>query len=248
MRSSGRLDDDAFVADRFVIPQAYGTDADPIGPAFDGYWSGERYNGWVVAYFTYEQAMAILETSLTVMEGKPFYRGRYAPELDAFVFNDGVHALEIYNGVSFRIGGRSVRLYNLGGRGNWIWQTAAQFSGRLRDGTVSDGPQERGTMNAANYPTTLDWGAVVARYKNGAEIPGAASVTVTGVDDDYVYVKHRLWSDRFSRKHMARAVSLLAAGKMSREKSSFIEQYRLFASEERPTTAAWIMKDLGFLS
>lgn len=88
----------------------------------------------------------------------------------------------------------------------------------------------------------------MARYGSGAEIPGAASVVVTGADEEYIYVKHRLWEDRFSRKHMERAVSLLAAGKMSRQKSSFIEQYRLFASEERPTTAAWIMKDLGFLS
>lgn len=103
-------------------------------------------------------------------------------------------------------------------------------------------------MNGSTYPKTLDWSAVVARYASGAAIPGAASVMVTGADDDYIYVKHRLWEDRFSRKHMERAVSLLAAGKMSRQKSSFIEQYRLFASEERPTTAAWIMKDLGFLS
>ncbi|GAC1475892.1 MAG: hypothetical protein PVSMB8_01320 [Vulcanimicrobiaceae bacterium] len=100
----------------------------------------------------------------------------------------------------------------------------------------------------AIFPRSLDWDAVVRRYANGAEIPGAASVYVTGADDDYIYVKHRLWSDRFSRKHFERAVALLDAGKMSRNKSSFIEQYRIFAAEERPTTAAWIMKDLGFLT
>lgn len=122
-----------FYADRFVIPQAYGTDDDPIGPAFEGYWTGERADGWVVAYFTFEQASIILENSLSVMEGKPFYRGRYADELDAFIFNDGIHPLEIYDGADYRIDGKTIRLYNLGGRGKWIWQTAAQFAGRLRD-------------------------------------------------------------------------------------------------------------------
>ncbi len=99
----------------------------------------------------------------------------------------------------------------------------------------------------AAFPRSLDWNAVVARYGSGALIPGAASISVTGADDEFIYVKHRLWCDRFSRKHFEKAVALLGAGKMSRDKSSFIEQYRIFATEERPTTAAWIMKDLGFL-
>ena len=45
----------------------------------------------------------------------------------------------------------------------------------------------------------LDWNAVKQRYENGADvepIPGAATLSVTGADDNCVYVKHRLWSDR----------------------------------------------------
>ncbi len=102
-------------------------------------------------------------------------------------------------------------------------------------------------MAEANFSNEFDWSKVVKRYANGAKIPGAASVGVAGADDEYIYVKHRLWSDRFSRKNIEEAVARLAAGKMTRDKSGFIEQCRIVAGDEHPTTAAWILKDLGFL-
>ncbi|GAC1475891.1 MAG: hypothetical protein NVS2B8_00330 [Vulcanimicrobiaceae bacterium] len=122
--------DAALVLGRFVIPQAYGTERDPIGSIFEGYWACERANGWAVAYFTFDQASEILRASLAVMSQADFYRGRYAADLDAFVFDDGVNRLEMYEGVDYVIDGIVRRLYNLGGRGNWIWQTAAQYEGR----------------------------------------------------------------------------------------------------------------------
>ncbi len=64
------------------------------------------------------------------MERASFYRGRYADELDAFVFNDGHNRSEIYDGEDFLVGGTIRRLSNLGGRGNWTWQTASQYEGR----------------------------------------------------------------------------------------------------------------------
>ncbi|GAC1441135.1 MAG: hypothetical protein NVS2B8_00290 [Vulcanimicrobiaceae bacterium] len=100
-------------------------------------------------------------------------------------------------------------------------------------------------------PETLDWSEVVKRYANGAElasIPGASTLAVTGADDEYIYVKHRLWKDRLSRKNIEKAVALLAAGKMARVSGDFVDQYRTFVADERPTTAATVMKDLGFLS
>lgn len=48
----------------------------------------------------------------------------------------------------------------------------------------------------------LDWDAVVARYKDGADvapIPGSSTLAVTGADEAKVYVKHRLWKDSLSR-------------------------------------------------
>lgn len=120
----------ALVPERFVIPQAYGTDTEPRGPAFEGCWSGERIKGWAVAYFTHAQASIVLAASLAVMAHEPFYRARYAAESDAFVFNDGLNRLEIYEGAWYEFAGAAVRLYNLGGRGTWIWQTASQYAGR----------------------------------------------------------------------------------------------------------------------
>lgn len=96
----------------------------------------------------------------------------------------------------------------------------------------------------------LDWSTVVERYANGADvepIPGASTLKVTGADDDYIYVKHRLWSDKLSRPNLEKAIQLLDDGKMTKKSGDFIDQYRTFVADERPTTAATVLKDLGFL-
>lgn len=96
----------------------------------------------------------------------------------------------------------------------------------------------------------LDWDVVVSRYKAGAAIepiPGAATLAVTGADDKFVYVKHRLWSDRLSRDNLTKAVDLLEQGKLTRKSGDFVDQYRTWIADERPTTAATVLKDLGYL-
>lgn len=96
----------------------------------------------------------------------------------------------------------------------------------------------------------LDWSAVKERYADGADvepIPGASTLSVTGADDEYVYVKHRLWSDTLSRSNLEKAIQLLEEGKMTKKSGDFIDQYRTFVADERPTTAATVLKDLGFL-
>jgi hypothetical protein len=96
----------------------------------------------------------------------------------------------------------------------------------------------------------LDWEALKQRYANGASIepiPGASTLAVTGVDDEAVHVKHRLWSDSLSRANLEKAVSLLDEGKMTKSSGDFIDQYRTFIADERPTTAATVLKDLGYL-
>lgn len=97
---------------------------------------------------------------------------------------------------------------------------------------------------------SLDWDDVKQRYENGAEIqpiPGSSTLSVTGADDEKVYVKHRLWKDSLSRENLEKAIGLLEAGKMTRSTGDFIDQYRTFVADERPTTAATVLKDLGFL-
>lgn len=96
----------------------------------------------------------------------------------------------------------------------------------------------------------LDWKVVVKRYKDGAQIepiPGASTLEVTGADEEKVYVKHRLWQDALSRRNLEKAVTLLEDGKMTRKSGDFIDQYRTFVEDERPTTAATVLKDLGYL-
>lgn len=97
---------------------------------------------------------------------------------------------------------------------------------------------------------SLDWDAVVQRYKDGADIepiPGASTLAVTGADEHKIYVKHRLWKDSLSRENLEKAVVLLEEGRMTRKSGDFIDQYRTFVEDERPTTAATVLKDLGYL-
>ena len=96
----------------------------------------------------------------------------------------------------------------------------------------------------------LEWSQVMDRYKNGASIepiPGASTLSVTGADEEKVYVAHRLWKDSLSRKNLEKAVTLLEQGKMTKKSGDFIDQYRTFVEDERPTTAATVLKDLGYL-
>lgn len=96
----------------------------------------------------------------------------------------------------------------------------------------------------------LDWTQVIERYRNGAELeslPGASTLAVTGADEEQVYVKHRLWTASLSRRNLERAVELLEEGRMTKVAADFIDQYRTFVEDERPTTAATVLKDLGYL-
>ena len=96
----------------------------------------------------------------------------------------------------------------------------------------------------------MDWESVVQRFKNGAvleSIPGASTLAVTGADDEKIYVTHRLWKATLSRQNLEKAVMLLEEGKMTRKSGDFIDEYRTFVADERPTTAATVLKNLGYL-
>jgi hypothetical protein len=96
----------------------------------------------------------------------------------------------------------------------------------------------------------LDWGKVLDKYRDGAEIdslPGASTISVSGADDEKIYVKHRLWKATLSRSNLERAIEMVSAGEMTRTAADFIDQYRTVIADERPTTAATVLKDLGYL-
>jgi hypothetical protein len=96
----------------------------------------------------------------------------------------------------------------------------------------------------------LDWADVVKRYENGAELPsmpGARTLQVTGADENYIYVSHRLWKAKLTRAYLEKAVALLEAGRMTRNYGDVVDHYRTYIADERPTTAATVLKDLGFV-
>ena len=51
----------------------------------------------------------------------------------------------------------------------------------------------------------LDWSEVQRRYGMGATIPtvaGGKTLEITSVDDNKIYIRHRLWTDALCREHL----------------------------------------------
>lgn len=96
----------------------------------------------------------------------------------------------------------------------------------------------------------MEWADIVKRYSHGAELPsmpGARTLEVTGADDKYIYVSHRLWTDKLTRANIEKAMALIDEGKMTRNYGDVVDHYRTYIADERPTTAATVLKDLGYL-
>ncbi len=96
----------------------------------------------------------------------------------------------------------------------------------------------------------LDWGEVVDRYQTGEEgtpIPGAPQTVVTAVDEERMYVAHRLWKDTLSRHNLEKAVELVEQGRMPKDAEDAISKYRAHVADERPTLATKVLRDLGYL-
>lgn len=88
------------------------------------------------------------------------------------------------------------------------------------------------------------------RYQPGEEgtpIPGAPQTVVTAIDDERMYVAHRLWKDTLSRQNLEKAVELVEQGKMPKDAEDAISKYRAHVADERPTLATKVLKDLGYL-
>jgi hypothetical protein len=97
---------------------------------------------------------------------------------------------------------------------------------------------------------SLNWGEVMERYQPGEEgvpVPGAPQTRVTAVDEERVYVAHRLWKDTLSRQNLEKAVELLEQGRMPKDAEDAIARYRMYVADERPTLATKVLKDLGYL-
>ena len=107
------------------------------------------------------------------------------------------------------------------------------------------GAEERGREHMP-----LDWGEVIDRYQPGEEpksIPGVPQARITGVDEEGIHIEHRLWKDSLSRQNLEKAVELLEQGRLPRGAEDAIGKYRMLVADERPTLAAKVLKDLGYL-
>jgi hypothetical protein len=105
--------------------------------------------------------------------------------------------------------------------------------------------EERGTEHMP-----LDWGEVMDHYQSGVEpkwVPGAPQTKVTGVDEERIYVEHRLWKDSLSRQNLEKAVELLEQGRMPKGAEDAVAKYRMLVADERPNLATKILKNLGYL-
>ncbi len=96
----------------------------------------------------------------------------------------------------------------------------------------------------------LDWTEVKRKYGKGAEVPtvaGGKSLTVTGCDDKAIYIENPLWKAQLSRKNLEKGVELIEEGVIDKNPGLFVEDYRVYVTDERSTSAAHILRDLGFL-
>jgi hypothetical protein len=91
---------------------------------------------------------------------------------------------------------------------------------------------------------------VVSRYAGGARVPtvaGGKTLEITGADASGVHIRHALWRDTLPREHLERAVALVEADRMTRHAGLFLDVYRALVAAVRATSAAHVLKDLGYL-
>jgi hypothetical protein len=96
----------------------------------------------------------------------------------------------------------------------------------------------------------LDWTQVMSRYEGGTRIPtvaGGKTLEITGVDATGVHIRTSLWRDTLAREHLEKAARLIETDAVSRHAGLFVEEYRALVADVRATSAAHVLKDLGFL-
>ncbi len=96
----------------------------------------------------------------------------------------------------------------------------------------------------------LDWNAVVAKYGQGYKVPtvaGGKFLQVAFVDDQAIHIESPLWQARLQRANLEKGVALIEAGTISRDPGLFVEDYMLYVANERATSVAHILRDLGIL-
>jgi hypothetical protein len=96
----------------------------------------------------------------------------------------------------------------------------------------------------------LNWEDVQKKYDGGTRITtvaGGKTLQITGVDAEGIHIRNALWKDTLRRRDLEKAVGLVEANKMTRQAGPFVEEYRALVADVRATSAAHVLKDLGWL-
>ncbi len=96
----------------------------------------------------------------------------------------------------------------------------------------------------------LDWGVVTQKYGKGFQVPtcaGGKFLNVTRADDQAIYIESPIWSVALDRANLEKGVVLIEDGTISRDPGLFVEDYMLYVANQRATSVAHILRDLGFL-
>jgi hypothetical protein len=96
----------------------------------------------------------------------------------------------------------------------------------------------------------LNWSQVITRYGNGALVPtvsGGKFLKVARADNDAIFIESPIWSAALHRVNLEKGVDLIEDGTISRDPGLFVEDYILYVANERATSVAHILRDLGFL-
>ena len=96
----------------------------------------------------------------------------------------------------------------------------------------------------------LDWSDVIDRYGAGAKVPtvtGGKFLQVARADENGIYIESPIWSATLDRSNLEKGVTLIEEGLISRDPGLFVEDYMLYVGNQRATSVAHILRDLGFL-
>jgi hypothetical protein len=96
----------------------------------------------------------------------------------------------------------------------------------------------------------LDWSMVIKKYGNGYKVPtvtGGKFLQVSRADEDAIHIESPIWTATLDRVNLEKGVELIEQGLISRDPGLFVEDYMLYVANQRATSVAHVLRDLGFL-
>lgn len=81
----------------------------------------ERWNGWALPYFTYDEAVKVLDACVAMSDISDIDEWHYEADVDCFVYHDLNADEDVYcDGRPLDVDGEDVVAYPIG-TGAWIW-------------------------------------------------------------------------------------------------------------------------------